>query len=52
MIIEWKEPSRMTKIFYIAGLVSAIGLELMILSGKVSIEDALGLQYRLCPWCM
>ena len=52
MIIERRELSVMTKIFYIAGLVSAIGLGLMILSGKVSIGDALGLQYRLCPWCM
>ena len=52
MMAERKELSVMTKIFYIDGLVSAIGLELMILSGKVSIGDALGLQYRLCPWCM
>jgi hypothetical protein len=49
MMAERRELSVMTKIFYIDGLVSAIGLELMILSGKVSIGDALGLQYRLCP---
>ena len=55
MMIELKELSRSTKVFYIAGLVSAIGLEVMILSGKVSIGAILAWQWKLiklCPWCM
>jgi len=33
MITKQKTPSRATKIFYIAGFVSAIGLAVMILAG-------------------
>ena len=34
---EWKELSTMTKIFYIGGLVSFIGLAVMILTGLTSL---------------
>ena len=52
MMGEWKELSRMTKIFYIAGLVSAIGLAVMILAGMTSIGEILTWKFKLCPWCM
>jgi cell division protein FtsL len=52
MIIGWKELSMSTKVFYIVGLVSAIGLAVMILSGKVSIWDVITWKFKLCPWCM
>lgn len=45
MIVKWKKLGRMAEIFYIVGLVSAIGLPVMILSGEVSIWDALTLKY-------
>jgi hypothetical protein len=50
-MIEWKELSTMTKIFYIAGLVSFIGLVVMILTGWTSIGAIWGLLKR-CPFCM
>jgi hypothetical protein len=37
VIAEWRELSTLTKIFYIAGLVSFIGLAVMILTGMTSI---------------
>jgi hypothetical protein len=52
MIIEWKELSVMTKVFYIVGLVSAVGLVVMILTGMTSIGAILALKFKLCPWCM
>jgi len=39
MISKWKELSGGMKVFYIAGLVSAIGLVVMILCGLTSIGD-------------
>jgi hypothetical protein len=39
MMIEWRELSGMTKIFYITGLVSVIGLAVMILTGMVGIGN-------------
>ena len=44
-----------TKIVYIAGLVSAVGLAVMVLTGMTSIADILERErelVRLCPWCM
>ena len=52
MIAEWRELSTMTKIFYIAGLISAIGLAIMILTGLTSIGDILAWKFKLCLWCM
>jgi cell division protein FtsL len=52
MIAEWKELSRTTKVFYIAGLVSAIGLAVMILTGMISIGDIVTWKFKLCPFCM
>jgi hypothetical protein len=43
------------KAFYIAGLVSAIGLVVMILTGLISVGDILAWKWKLiklCPWCM
>jgi hypothetical protein len=42
MIAEWEELSMLTKIFYIGGLVSLIGLVVMILTGMISLRDILG----------
>jgi hypothetical protein len=39
MVAEWREFSTMTKVFYIASLVSAIGLVVMILTRMTSIGD-------------
>jgi hypothetical protein len=52
MISRWKELSGGMKVFYIAGLVSAIGLGVMILTGLTSIGDILGWKSKLCFWCM
>jgi len=55
MIIAWKDLSTMTKIFYVAGLVSAVGLGVMILTGWTCIGDILAWKWKLiklCPWCM
>lgn len=52
---EWMERSGMTKIFYIGGLVSAIGLAVMILTGITSIGDIVAKERELikaCRWCM
>ncbi len=51
MMAEWKEFSTMTKIFYIGGLVSFIGLAVMILTGWTSIGAIWELLTRR-PWCM
>jgi hypothetical protein len=37
MMAEWRELSTLRKIFYIAGLISFIGLALIILTGMTSI---------------
>jgi hypothetical protein len=50
-MIEWKELSRGMKVFYIAGLISAIGLAIMILTGVTCIGAIWDLLKR-CPWCM
>ena len=42
----------MTKIFYIGGLISFIGLAIMILTGMTSIGAMLALKFKPCPWCM
>jgi hypothetical protein len=52
MIAEWREFSTIAKIFYIGGVVSAIGLAVMILSGMTSIGDIVGWKLKLCPLCM
>ncbi|HIJ77089.1 MAG TPA: hypothetical protein HPP81_10290 [Deltaproteobacteria bacterium] len=49
---EWKRLCKMTKIFYIGGLISFIGLAIMILTGMTSIGAMLALKFKLCPWCM
>jgi hypothetical protein len=51
MMSEWKELSAMTKIFYIAGLVSFIGLAFMILTGMTTIGAVWELLTRR-PFCM
>jgi len=52
MMTEWKELSMLTKIFYIGGLASFIGLVVMILTGLTSLGDILAWKFKLCPWCM
>jgi len=51
MISRWMELSTMTKISYIGGLVSFIGLVLMILTGMTGIGAIWELLKR-CPFCM
>jgi hypothetical protein len=41
MISRWKELSGGMKVFYIAGLVSLIGLGVMVLTGMTGIGDIL-----------
>ena len=56
MIIEWKELSRMTKIFYIGGLISFIGLAIMILTRHdlpcrhIGTSQALPILYVTHAW--
>ena len=38
MIAEWRQIGTLTKIFYIGGLVSFLGLAIMILTGMTSIN--------------
>jgi len=55
MMAKWRELSTLTKIFCIFGLISFIGLAIMILTGVTSIGDILALKselLKLCPWCM
>jgi hypothetical protein len=52
MMAGWMELSTiMTKIFYFGGLVSFLGLAIMILTGMASIGAIWELLER-CPWCM
>lgn len=51
MMAEWREFSTMIKIFFICGLVSFIGLAIMILTGITSIGAIWELLKR-CPFCM
>jgi hypothetical protein len=51
VLIEWEELSRMTKIFYIAGIISFIGLAIMILTGMTSL-GAIWEHPKRCPFCM
>jgi hypothetical protein len=52
MMIEWRELSTLTKVFYTGGLISFIGLVIMVLTRKMSIWDILSWKFKLCPWCM
>lgn len=49
---DWKQLSTMWKMLYIGGLVSFIGLVVMILSGVASIDEILMRPVKFCPWCM
>jgi hypothetical protein len=51
MMAEWRKLTTMTKIFYIGGLISFIGLAIMILTGVTSIGAIWDLLKR-CPFCM
>jgi len=48
---EWRELSTLTKMFYLGGLVSFIGLAIMILTGMTSLGAIWALLKR-CPLCM
>jgi hypothetical protein len=48
---EWREFSTLNKIFYIVGLVSFLGLAIMILTGMTSIGAIWALLKRR-PFCM
>ena len=56
MMAEWEQLNALTKIFYIVGLISFIGLAIMVLTGVTGIfGDILALKselLKLCPWCM
>ncbi|MGA2938954.1 MAG: hypothetical protein ABSF52_17915, partial [Syntrophobacteraceae bacterium] len=52
MTLEWRQLSTLTKIFYIGGLISFLGLAIMILTGMTSIGDVIAWKFKLCPWCM
>jgi hypothetical protein len=51
MMAGWRELSTLTKIFYIGGQVSFIGLAIMILTVRTSI-DAIWEFLKRCPFCM
>jgi hypothetical protein len=51
MIAEWRQLSRLTKIFYICGLVSLMGSAIMILTGLTSI-GAIWEVLKRRPFCM
>jgi len=51
MMSEWRELCTLTNIFYIGGLLSFIGLVVMILTSVTSIGAIWELLNR-CPWCM
>jgi hypothetical protein len=51
MLFEWREFCTMTKIFCVCGLVSLMGLTIMILTGITSIGAIWELLKR-CPLCM
>jgi cell division protein FtsL len=48
---EWRRLSKLTKIFYICGLVTFLGLVVMILTGMTSIVAVWELLKRR-PWCV
>jgi len=52
MMSEWRQLSTIAKIFYIGGLVSFIGLAIMILTGMTSISAIWELlkRYPFCMW--
>ncbi|MGA2224667.1 MAG: hypothetical protein ABSH41_09525 [Syntrophobacteraceae bacterium] len=50
-MIEWRGLSRMKKILYNDGLISFIGLAIMILTGMTSI-GAIWEHLKRCPWCI
>ena len=51
MMSEWRELSTLTKMFYLGGLVSFIGLAIMILTGMTSLGAIWALLKRF-PLCM
>ena len=51
MRAEWRQLRTITEIFYIGGLISFIGLTIMILTGMTSI-GAIWEIFKLCPLCM
>lgn len=51
MMPDWRQLGTVTKIFYIAGLISFIGLAVMILTGMTTI-GAIWERLTRCPWCM
>jgi hypothetical protein len=51
MMAEWRQLSTIAKIFYIGGLISFIGLAIMILTGLTSI-GAIWELFKRCPLCM
>jgi hypothetical protein len=52
MMAEWRELSTLTKIFYMGGRISFIGLVIMILTGITSMGDIVGWKLKRCPLCM
>jgi hypothetical protein len=52
MMAEWSQLSTITKIFYIGGLISFLGLAIINLTGMTSIGDISTCKIKLCPWCM
>jgi hypothetical protein len=51
VMAEWRQLSKMAKIFYIGWLISFDGLAIMILTGMTSIDGIWALLKR-CPFCM
>ncbi|HIJ77335.1 MAG TPA: hypothetical protein HPP81_11565 [Deltaproteobacteria bacterium] len=52
---EWRQLSTLTKIFYLGGLVSFIGLAVMIFGGMAGIGGIPTWErefMKRCPWCM
>ena len=49
---RWREASPLEKAFYIGGVISFVGLAVMILTGMTTIGDIFTLKFKLCPWCM
>jgi len=51
MVTEWRQLGTVTKILYFGGLISFIGLALMILTGMTSL-GAIWEHLKRCPFCM
>ncbi|MGA3118720.1 MAG: hypothetical protein ABSF90_30385 [Syntrophobacteraceae bacterium] len=52
MLSDWRQVSTIAKILYIGGLISFIGLVVMILTGLTSIGDVIIWKFKLCQWCI